>query len=436
VSLHITSRIVVPLTYLIDPSTKQDSRKTNVLSNSSQGSSPPPSYSSAAEISTSGLTIPNGSRGLIKAGWYVITHAKLYSLLTAVVITISALGTRQIWGFTITSPTNLATRDVTTSLGPDIDATQPIWSKVLGKDSLDSQQVFMLLNLWTATSILLSLLCLSATIAKAYSTGKTTSKFGLKVSCGWIKSPRTIYRVVKRFITVVLGTIFMSPEFSWRRSSWKYTIGRILLFTGLLATCALLLRQALSLAYMMSNNTSTSFSTLPDVAKSQKSLSNLHIAQNTSFLVLNAIIMFTILILLIGWYALVHARSPSTNTSNKWWKSLIRLSILKYIGALTIIISFSLALFFFTEIVAYNNTILSKVTSFPSFAALNLLLGSYALPLIWAGFELWDLVAGIWGNFGWFGLKTRKETLETDETRGRATEAGDIGGGARRGPPR
>jgi hypothetical protein len=342
--------------------------------------------------------------GLAKSAWFVITHAKIHTVLTSIILAAVILGTRQIYGlYTLTiAPTSSAigSRSTSTDYGPDITLTQPLWSKVLKDAPLDTNQVFILLNLWIVTSVVILCLCVSVTIAKAYSgTSQPAPSSEVRITLAWLAGPGALLRGIQHCVMTIINTVLMAPKLSRRTFSWKRTTSRLVFFLVLLSSCVLLLRQALSLVYVAGNNTSTSFSDLPDIAKTQATLSDANTSPLASFMALNAIIAFIVLVLLGGWYALVDARTRSS-TGNRSWKLLLQTPVLRYVAAVTIIITFALVMFFFPQIVAYNNTALSKLSSDPGFIALNIFFATYTLPLLWALFELWDLAVGIWGASG------------------------------------
>jgi len=338
---------------------------------------------------------------------HVLRHSPFLSLITLAAIVAWVEGTRQIAnvivlasGGSVTgvSPTALAKR----GLNADLEFTS---EKVQSNESIKGwsvQGLFIVLNCWIFVSILIVGLLFNWTVKSADKKPGDKSWWrypkifliwlagGDKGKDAWWRHPgRTLVALVLVFEPILMGAKLSGPITFARRAGWC-TYARITLFLGQAITTILLVRQAMSLVYLVTSGSPTTFSTLSDLKSSEKALVQAAKATPASYALIALFLLLGICILTQSFacYALFNPRARPRGKNN----STIIL-MLQLIASVVIISAFFGIVYFFGEITSFaSNTGVQGVVYGNNFVIANLIIMISAPALGWSLMIIWRVV--------------------------------------------
>lgn len=303
-----------------------------------------------------------GPVALVKASWHILKTAPVWSFFTAATLAIYIEVSRQLFEMlSLAARTTILTKRATSNSIPvDLSVTQSWFSDLAKNLSFDPIVFFAFISMW-------SIICIPIMGILIHNTLNVAAE--LKRTSYWKQMWRNFKEYGRGSLQVIImGRHFSTPRVFWRRST-RWTYLRILVFSIQLACIVLIIRQAMSLIYMVGTGSSTSFSNLPDVASSQQSIKEA--AENLDaegvFVILNFLFFLFLLTIAGSWHALLHPRtgslsrkSPSKTADKKsdnerkgqFYLPGVRTS-LKWLFILVIIVAFIASLLYFRNIASY-----------------------------------------------------------------------------------
>jgi hypothetical protein len=402
--------------------------------------SDPPEYSSrtgsddgtakkegSARSGTSGQSAGDGSldiwRTLRQTG-RVFYHAPIFSILALGSIVLAVEGSRQIGALAImaANPSMVAAPVAKRGLGPDVEATTSAAKKFLKSTSMDPAGLVFILALFQAVCILLIGLFMNAAISR--------SKRGpVDSSDAWWKNPfNTTGRAVGVLFSTVevllMGSKMAHPWSLLKRAGWRTYLRLSLLCLQFVLTI-LLLRQVMSLVFLVATGSKTPFEDSPDINATLDILQSAadSISPGTAMLAVTGVLSVSILNMAWAWFAFWNPRSSSAQSSSDGKpRSPKTILILQFCASLTITGLFLGLMFFFGDIVRYAN---SSRLSNPQ--GTTNIIGAFAVMTIfipalgWCALVYWDTVRLVLSSLGCMSAK--REIV--DEERGRALRRSD-----------
>ncbi|KAE8539030.1 hypothetical protein D1P53_005400 [Cryptococcus gattii VGV] len=303
-----------------------------------------------------------GPVALVKASWHILKTAPVWSFFTAATLAIYVEVSRQLFEMLSAAAwtTVLTKRATSNSIPVDLSVTQSWFSDLVKNLSFDPIVFFAFISMWSIVCIPIMGILIHNTLSVAAEP---------KRSSYWKQMWRNFKEYGRGSLQVlIMGRHFSTPRVFWCRST-RWTYLRILIFSIQLAGIVLIIRQAMSLIYMVGTGSSTSFSNLPDVAFSQKSMKAAAESLDTEgvFVILNFLFFLFLLTIAGSWHALLHPRtgslsrkSPSKTADKKsdngrqgqFYLPGVRTS-LKWLFILAIIVAFTVSLLYFRNIASY-----------------------------------------------------------------------------------
>ncbi|WWC67976.1 uncharacterized protein I206_101895 [Kwoniella pini CBS 10737] len=284
----------------------------------------------------------------LKASWKILKNSPIWSTFSIIGFFLYVEITRQLFSLLAISSdslvqstsSELAKRDATVDdLGFDIKLTNTLFSNIIGTDDFESTSFFVFISLW-------NIICIPILGYLIYITLESASNpRDKKHSKSWLlwKLRRICQSSIK---VILLDKRINGPRKLIKRCTLN-TLSRISIFIFQLIGSILVFRQTMSLVYMAGTGSETTFSILPDVAATQKSL--LEFAKSLTngqiFAIVNFISIILLLNLACGWYVLLNsqAKTPLGNAR----------SIFKWLLMSITTASFIICLFYFQDIANY-----------------------------------------------------------------------------------
>ncbi|WVQ98083.1 hypothetical protein IAU59_005205 [Kwoniella sp. CBS 9459] len=295
------------------------------------------------------------------AGWDMLRNAPFWVFLSLGVVVLYVEVTRQLFamlqlasGSTIGALAKRASGDMPL----DLEVTNAWLSNIIKDKAIDPATFFVFISLWSMLGIPLIAVVIYVTLDKASSRhtskpnpdawwrnpAKTTGRIGsgIKSAC------RASTRVV-----MLERRLHGLPTFLGRATRW--TAFRVLLFVCQITGTVIVLRQVMSLAYLVGIESNTTFSTFPDVKATQKGMAEVAASLNPMGLlaVVNFLLIIILLALASSWYALLHPRKKSLASSDNekgGWKIPGGRRLLKWIAIVMILATFFIAILYFRSI--------------------------------------------------------------------------------------
>ncbi|WRT64745.1 uncharacterized protein IL334_001679 [Kwoniella shivajii] len=300
--------------------------------------------SSAAESSPQGgyhtEAISRNVKTHFKAGWHILKYAPLWSIMSATAFIIYVEVSRQLFAMLSisTGSTTLSKRGSVESLGYDLGITGTWFSNMFKSIGIESESFFVFLSLWNVICILILAILTSVTLDAASTPHHQED------------SKTRLWRWVKGIITSTTRVVLMdrhlhSPRKVFSRAG-PMSVIRFIVFGCQIVGTMFIFRQIMSLAYLKSNGSKTTFSTLPDVTVTQNSLASLaeKMSTGSTFTIVNILFCLLMLNLALSWYSFLHPRK-------KAWKH--SRSVTKWIAISMITATFTICLIYFQEIANY-----------------------------------------------------------------------------------
>ncbi|WVQ75996.1 hypothetical protein IAR50_005632 [Cryptococcus sp. DSM 104548] len=304
----------------------------------------------------------------LRSTWYLLRAAPVWSFLTAGILVLYIEITRQLYEMlSVSSGSTSLTKRATSSVPADLAFTQSWFSDVISNLSLDPTAFFAFISMW-------SIVCLPILGLLIHKTMTVAENPSPKNPDAWRRNPFTTTGNVwqglkdccKSSTRVMLLDRHLSGPMRFFARAGRWTWLRILIFSVQLIGFVLIVRQAMSLVYMVGTGSSTSFSTLPDVTSSEKSLADVasSLDEQGAFAILNFLFFLVLLVLAASWYALLHAKvrlprrgqtaneKQGSDSSKKWRLPGVRTS-LKWLAIMIILIAVIVSLLFFQDIASY-----------------------------------------------------------------------------------
>lgn len=306
-----------------------------------------------------------GPMTLIKASWHILKTAPVWSFFAAATLALYIEVSRQLFEMLSvaagTAVPVLTKRATSNSTPVDLFVTQSWFSDFVRNLSFEPTAFFAFISMWSIICIPIMGLLIHKTLSVA-AEPKGTS-YWKYVWQSFKEYGRGSLRVL------IMGRHFSTPRVFWRRST-RWTYLRILIFSVQLVGIVLINRQVMSLVYMVGTGSSTSFSSLPDVVSSQKSMKEVagSLDGEGTFAILNFLFFLFLLTIAGSWYALLHPRIRSLsskkssfettdNESNSGGQGRYHLpgvrTSLKWLFILVIVIAFTASLLYFRDIASY-----------------------------------------------------------------------------------
>lgn len=299
---------------------------------------------------------------LVKASWHILKTAPVWSFFTAAALAIYIEASRQLFEMlSVAARTTVLTKRATSNSIPvDLSITQSWFSDLVKNLSFDPIAFFAFISMWSIICIPIMGILIHNTLNVAAEPKRTSY---------WKQMWRNFKEYGQGSLQVlIMGRHFSTPRVFWRRST-RWTYLRILIFSIQLAGIVLIIRQAMSLIYMVGTGSSTSFSNLPDVASSQKAIKEAAESLDAEgvFVILNFLFFLFLLTIAGSWHALLHPRtgslsrkSPSKTADKKsdngrqgqFYLPGVR-TALKWLFILVIIVAFTASLLYFRNIASY-----------------------------------------------------------------------------------
>jgi hypothetical protein len=338
--------------------------------------------------------------------------APLYSTLSIAWLSTYILVTRQLSQvISMVSPA----ASLTKRLAPDLEATQSALSSILTNDgSISAGAVFFLINLWHAGAIIVLVVLINLVISRAENPSGPSD---------WWRHPGKSLASISGGLTTGLGSVLRTLAMDaqihgvrtlMRKASWR-TLVRLTLFLANVTMSVILLRQAMSLAYLAANPSSnTTFSTALDLASTQTALivTAKSLSPTLAFLILNGILVLFILNLALAYNSLLHpkGRTSSSAISLASFKSISNqlqgspriLNALKAIALIAVVMGFAMGIIFAQEIIKYVNTSYGNDTGTTALAYVNVLMLFGVPAMLYVAIQVEDVVKG-WNLFSCFG---------------------------------
>lgn len=338
---------------------------------------------------------------------HVLRHSPFLSLITLAAIVAWVEGTRQIANVIVLasggSVTGISpTAHVKRGMNADLEFTS---EKVQSNESIKGwsvQGLFIVLNCWIFVSVLIVGLLFNWAVKSADKQPGDRSWWrypemsltwlagGDKGKDAWWRHPgRTLWTLVLVFEPILMGAKLSGPITFARRAGW-YTYARITLFLGQAITTILLVRQAMSLVYLVTSGSPTTFSALPDLKSSETALVQAAKAIPASYALIALFLLLGICILTQSFacYALFNPRARPRGKNN----STIIL-MLQLIASVVIISAFFGIMYFFGEITSFaSNTGVQAVVYGKNFVIANLIIMVSAPALGWSLVIIWRVV--------------------------------------------
>ncbi|KIR43069.1 hypothetical protein I307_04205 [Cryptococcus deuterogattii 99/473] len=356
-----------------------------------------------------------GPVALVKASWHILKTAPVWSFFTAATLAIYIEVSRQLFEMLSVAAraTVLTKRANSNSIPVDLSVTQSWFSDLVKNLSFDPIVFFAFISMWSVICIPIMGILIHNTLSVAAEPKRTSY---------WKQMWRNFKEYGRGSLQVlIMGRHFSTPRVFWRRST-RWTCLRIFIFFMQLAGIVLIIRQAMSLIYMVGTGSSTSFSNLPDVASSQNSIKEAAESLDAEgvFVILNFLFFLFVLAIAGSWHALLHPRtgslsrkSPSKTAHKKsddgrqgqFYFPGVRTS-LKWLFILVIIVVFTASLLYFRNIASYiaqqsGDKANSDVVILGVNCIFMILMGAmgyvvYELDKIWIG----QLKRKFWGKSG------------------------------------
>lgn len=356
-----------------------------------------------------------GPVALVKASWHILKTAPIWSFFTAATLAIYIEVSRQLFEMLSVAAraTVLTKRANSNSIPVDLSVTQSWFSDLVKNLSFDPIVFFAFISMWSVICIPIMGILIHNTLSVAAEPKRTS--YWKQMWLNFKEYGRGSLQVL------IMGRHFSTPRVFWRRST-RWTCLRIFIFFMQLAGIVLIIRQAMSLIYMVGTGSSTSFSNLPDVASSQNSIKEAAESLDAEgvFVILNFLFFLFLLAIAGSWHALLHPRtgslsrkSPSKTAHKKsddgrqgqFYFPGVRTS-LKWLFILVIIVVFTASLLYFRNIASYfaqqsGDKANSDVVILGVNCIFMILMGAmgyvvYELDKIWIG----QLKRKFWGKSG------------------------------------
>lgn len=265
----------------------------------------------------------------------IFRHAPLFSSLTLLCLGAGIEGTRQLGGLVIALSQDQTTLSKRDSEPADVDAMESYILKLANGAGVDSVVGVFLLHIWLALCIpFLACLCyLCVERASRAGTGEAPQGKEEKEKKSWRESwwanpwstLKTGLTILKAGIYRGTSIIFLGSKYrgfsSFFQSKWYWPVLRFTIFITNIIICILLLRQAISLAYMVITTSDTPFFTGPDTSATASSLAAASSSFTSAqvFFILHIILAVMVPCLAVSWYALLnpHAKKQVQDGEGK-----------------------------------------------------------------------------------------------------------------------
>jgi hypothetical protein len=265
----------------------------------------------------------------------ILRHAPLFSALTLMCLGAGIEGTRQLGGLVIALSQDQTTLSKRDSEPADVSAMESYILKLAKGAGADSAVGVFLLHIWLALCIpFLAYLCyLCVERASRAGTGEAPRGEEEKERKSWRESwwanpwstLKTGLTTLKAGIYQGTSIIFLGSKYrglsSFFQSSWYWPALRFTIFITNIIICILLLRQAISLAYMVITSSSTPFFTGPDTSATASTLATASTSFTSAqmFFILHIILAVVLPCLAVSWYALLnpHAKKQAQDGEDK-----------------------------------------------------------------------------------------------------------------------
>lgn len=299
---------------------------------------------------------------LVKASWHILKIAPVWSFFVVATLALYIEVSRQLFEMlSVAAGTAVLTkRAISNSTPVDLSVTQSWFSDLVKNLSFEPTAFFAFISMWSIICIPMMGLLIHKTLSVAAEPKGTN--YWKHMWQDFKEYGRGSLRVL------IMGRHFSTPRVFWRRST-RWTYLRILIFSIQLVGAVLIIRQMMSLIYIVGTGSSTSFSSLPDVASSQKSMKEVaeSLDAEGAFAIVNFLFFLFLLTIAGSWYALLHPRirslskRSSSETTDKESNSGrqgryhlpgVRTS-LKWLFILVVVVTFTASLLYFRDIASY-----------------------------------------------------------------------------------
>ena len=294
---------------------------------------------------------------------HVLRRSPLLSLLTLVAVVIWVEGSRQLANAAFVASGGSAISSSTPakrSLDADLKFAGENVKVKSAIEGWSVQGLFVVLNCWIFLSILIVGLLFNWAVKSATSKEGATSRSWFSWMSNtkegvWWRHPR------RSFVQASLGLLhFMEPLLMGakatgpitflRRAGW-YTYLRVFLFLGQASTTIILVRQCISFTYLVATGSSTTFSKLPDLQRTEGALAGAATAISPSTALIALFLLFGVSVpsMSFACYALFNPRSPASGKT----KSGTMILLFQLIASVVVVTSFFGIMYFFGEITSF-----------------------------------------------------------------------------------
>ncbi|WWD21531.1 hypothetical protein CI109_106017 [Kwoniella shandongensis] len=286
---------------------------------------------------------------LFRSSWHILKTAPFWSVFSLTSIAIYIEVTRQMYEMLLIasgSTALLAKRATSDGTPIDLELTRSWFSNLVKDMSFDASAFFLFINLWSIACLPFIAVLVHMTLESAAHPRQSSSDSESE------KKPRKSFRErlrrlsygVKDLCATIVRVIVLDQRLLGVRrlfiKTTRWTVLRSIIFVIDLAGVVIVIRQTMSLAYLFSTGSGTSFSTLPDVVMTQGSIAEL--AQTIDAEGMLALVNFVLFLMLVNlsvsWYSLLHprrarARGPKGGRGIIKWTA-IGVVVIAFIGCL------------------------------------------------------------------------------------------------------